>query len=181
VLVGLVARFAPQKDHRGFVRAAGIAGREFPGAVFVLVGKGAVWDNADLCGWIDEAGLRERFCLLGPRVDVPRVTAALDVAVMSSSHGEAFPTVVGEAMACGVPCVVTDVGDAGAIVGDCGWVVPPRDSDALAAGLAKCLALDARARGEQGMRARRRVEERFALPDVARRYHDLYLDVLEAA
>ena len=66
-----------------------------------------VWRAATVA---QELGLVERIHLLGERLDMPRLTAALDIAV-SSSHAEGFPNVIGEAMACAVPCVVTDVGD----------------------------------------------------------------------
>lgn len=82
---------------------------------------------------MQELGLVERIHLLGERLDMPRLTAALDITV-SSSHAEGFPNVIGEAMACGVPCVVTDVGDSGWLVGDTGRVVPPQQSKALATG-----------------------------------------------
>jgi glycosyltransferase involved in cell wall biosynthesis len=172
-LVGLVARFDPLKDHRTFVRAAAAAAAADPRARFLLAGAGADADNATLRGWIEEAGVAERTFLLGPRRDVPRLMAALDVGTLSSV-GEALPLVVAEAMACGVPCVVTDVGDAGELVGDTGLVVPPRDPGALAAAWLALLGLPAAERRALGAAARHRIEEHYSLAATVARYEALY-------
>ncbi len=108
ILVGLVGRFDPQKDHRTFVAAAARITADYPNVRFLLCGAGMEWNNQRLVTWIDSAGINDQVSLLGQRDDMPRITAALDLAC-SSSYGEGFPNAVGEAMACGVPCAVTDV------------------------------------------------------------------------
>jgi glycosyltransferase involved in cell wall biosynthesis len=133
-LIGLVARYDPFKDHATFLNAAARVAREIPSARFVLCGAGVDRSNAGLAALIDSAGIGQRCHLLGPPRDVPRVLAALDV-LASSSISEAFPLVLGEAMACGVPCAATDVGDSALIVGPTGRVVPPQDPAALGAAL----------------------------------------------
>lgn len=100
--------------------------------------------------------------------------AALDVATTSSAFGEAFPIVVGEAMACGVPCVVTDVGDSAVIVGETGAVVPPGDPDALAAGWRRLLDMRQDERSRLGMAARQRIGERYSLKKIVAQYEQLY-------
>jgi glycosyltransferase involved in cell wall biosynthesis len=105
---------------------------------------------------------------------MPRLTAALDVATTTSAYGEGFPNVVGEAMACGIPCVVTDVGDSALIVGSTGKVVPTRDPDALAAAWRALLDSGTETRMRLGLAARRRVEEHFSLPHIVTRYQLLY-------
>jgi glycosyltransferase involved in cell wall biosynthesis len=117
--------------------------------------------------------------LLGRRADIPRLTAALDVASASSAFGEGFPNVVGEAMACGIPCVVTNVGDAARIVGETGIVVPPKDPVALAEGWRKLIALGAEGRGQLGQAARARIQQHYSLTGVVRQYEDLYESVTE--
>jgi glycosyltransferase involved in cell wall biosynthesis len=178
LLVGLAARWHPQKDHPSFVAAAARVAREQPGAWFLLAGTGMTEDNAELADLIAASGAADRFRLLGPRSDMPRLNAALDVAVTASAYGEAFPLVVGEAMACGVPCVATDVGDSALLVGDAGRVVAPRDRDALAAAIAEVLALPAEVRCALGEAARARVAANFALPVIAGHYQSLYSSLL---
>ncbi len=123
-VIGLVARFDPQKDHPNLIAAlkrVRFAGWEFE---TVLVGTDVVAENAILTDLINEARLQESVHLLGRRDDIPALMNVLDLHVLSSSYGEAFPNVLAEAMACGTPCVTTDVGDAALIVAETGWVVP---------------------------------------------------------
>jgi glycosyltransferase involved in cell wall biosynthesis len=176
-LIGLVARFDPPKDHRNFVRAAAVLHHMLPEAHFVLCGDGITWENTELARWIEAAGIRARCHLLGRRQDIPRLTAALDVASSSSSYGEAWPLVIGEAMACGVPCVVTDVGDSALIVGETGRVVPPKNPEALADAWYKLLATGSDRRAWLGLAARRRIEERFGLSNAVAKYEELYTEL----
>lgn len=133
-VLGMVARFDVQKNHRNLVDALGQLHRRGVPFTCLLVGVDMDAANAVLRGWIEEAGITDHVKLLGPRSDIPAVMNALDVHVLSSL-GEAFPNVLAEAMACGTPCVTTDVGDAAVIVAEHGWVVKPRDAGALAQGL----------------------------------------------
>lgn len=172
-VIGLVARFHILKDHRNFVRAASLLHRDRPDVHFVLCGYGVTWENRELVTWIEEAGVRSRCHLLGLRDDIPKLTAAVDIACLSSS-GEAFPNVVSEAMSCSVPCVVTDVGDAALIVGETGLVVPPKNPAALAEAWREMLDLGPEGRSRLGMAARERVKEKYSLSQIVNRYQDLY-------
>jgi glycosyltransferase involved in cell wall biosynthesis len=172
VLIGLIGRFNPVKGHRTFLEAAGLLSQEL-NAHFVLVGPGVSDDNAQLIEYVAASGVRERVHLLGTRPDLPRVMAALDIAT-SASYSESFPNVIGEAMASGVPCVVTDVGEAARMVGDTGRVVPPSNAPAMAAAWRELIELGREARRELGRRARARVEALYGLDSVVRRYEALY-------
>ena len=134
VLVGLVGRLDPMKDHSTFLKAAALLSSRNPIWHFVCVGDGPVGYREELVALAAELGLEERLSWAGSRDDMAAVYSALDIA-SSSSYGEGFSNVVAEAMACGRPCVVTDVGDSARIVGNTGIVVPPRDPPALAAGI----------------------------------------------
>jgi glycosyltransferase involved in cell wall biosynthesis len=177
-VVGLVGRFHPQKGHRDFIKAAQLLHDRCPSVHFVLCGEGITWGNETLASWIDEAGLRESFRLLGRRDDIPQVMASLDLAALSSAFGEGFPNVVSEAMGCGVPCVVTDVGHAAKIVGDTGMVVPPRDPVAMANAWERMLGLGQVRLAELGQSARQRIREHFALPAIVDRYQALFEEIV---
>ncbi|MCS4174784.1 glycosyltransferase family 4 protein [Salinibacter ruber] len=173
-VVGLVARYHPQKDHRTFVRAAALFLERVPDAHFVLCGTDVTWENQELVGWIEEHGLRDSFSLLGRRDDVASVMTAFDVAVLSSATGEAFPNVVGEAMACGVPCVVTRVGDSAEIIGDTGIAVPTESPVELAEGCEKILSKSVDERKELGRKARDRIKRLYSLEATGEKYLDVY-------
>jgi glycosyltransferase involved in cell wall biosynthesis len=176
-LVGLIARYDSQKNHAGFIEAAELLHARRPDVHFVLVGQQIDEFNNELFGAIARKELHSRMHLLGQRNDVPRLMAALDV-LASSSHGEAFPNVLGEAMACGVPCVVTDVGDSAEIVGTTGRVVPAGDMVGLANGLFELLELSTDQRTLLGEQARARVEAEYEIGHVAAQYMAFYERVM---
>jgi len=178
LLIGLVARFDPVKDHQTFVQAAGRFCVQYPQTHFLLCGKDITWQNESLAGWIESAGIRENCHLLGRRDDIPRVMAGLDINTLSSI-GEAFPNVLAEAMSCGIPCVTTDVGDAAEIVGDTGIVVPPRDAQALSNGWERLVKLSEQERQELGQRARVRIQTNFQIGDIVQRYEQLYMQLFQ--
>lgn len=173
ILVGLVARHHPMKDHASFFRAAGMVKQKHPNTYFLGVGKSVSQDQPELVRLIAESKLQNRTFLLGERSDIPAITAALDIAC-STSWTEGFSNTVGEAMACGVPCVVTDVGDSSQLVADTGSVVPPRDPQSLARAIGKLIEAGTAHRQRLGAAARRRIESDFSLSAVADRYEDLY-------
>ena len=173
-LVGLIARFNPQKNQAGFFEAAKLVHLNCPDAHFLLAGAGVEEHNPTLRDAIRQAGVEANTYLLGRREDIPRLMAALDVLASSSSFGEAFPNVLGEAMACGVPCVVTDVGDSAEIVGETGRVVAVEDMQGLAHHIVEILQLSPKERRALGARARERIRERFEIESVVREYERFY-------
>lgn len=177
-IIGLVARFHAQKDHRTFIEAAARLHKNRRDVHFVLCGDKVTWTNQQLVRWIEEAGVRQVSRLLGRRDDIPRLTAAWTLSTTASSFGEGFPNVIGEAMACGVPCVVTDVGDSGRIVGETGRVVAPKDAHALATAWGEFLALGEETRQRLGQAARQRIRDHFDLPSIITRYENLYVEMM---
>lgn len=177
-LVGLCARFAPQKDHANFMRAAGILHTSMPAVHFLLWGKGIDPANVALVSWIRAAGVESNVHLLGLRSDSPRLTAAIDLACLGSAYGEALPLAVGEAMSSEVPCVVTDVGDSALLVGETGLVVPVRDPQALAAAWVELLSLPPEERRALGRKARQRILDHYSLEKMVAAYAGLYRDII---
>lgn len=168
-LVGLIARAHPMKDHEMFLDAATRIAETNPDVHFLLVGEGTESIGAS----ISSMDLKRRVRALGARADIPRLTASLDVACSASAWGEGFPNVLGEALASGVPCVATDVGDSAEVIGGAGRVVPPRDPAAFAAAVSDLLS-DAATRRRLGEAGRDRILNNYALGTIADRYADLY-------
>jgi glycosyltransferase involved in cell wall biosynthesis len=173
-LIGLICRYHPMKDHLNFLKAASLLLKKHSNVHFILAGDQVDESNSELCEKIHDLQLSNQVHLLGERRDIPRLVAALDIAVSSSYYAEAFPNVVGEAMSCAVPCVVTDVGDSAFIVGDTGRVVQPRDPQALADACSELISLNAYQRRDLGLKARQRILEHFSLDAVVRQYEALY-------
>jgi len=180
-LIGMVARFDPQKDHRSFVQAAARLHEQRPGVHFVLCGTRVSNDNQELSAWIEAAGLSSAFHLLGERHDVERIHAALDLGSLSSRSGEGFPNVLGEAMACGVPCVATDVGDTSRIIGDTGRVIPPQAPAVLAEAWRDFVDMDRGELRSLGERARQRIVQHFSIEEVAEGYARTYERIVAAS
>jgi glycosyltransferase involved in cell wall biosynthesis len=169
ILVGIVARLDPMKDHPNFLEAAARVARAEPGVRFVSVGAGPEDYAAVLKEHARSLGLEKRIIWAGPRSDVPAVYNAFDLLVSSSAFGEGFSNVLGEAMACRVPCVATDVGDAREILGDSGVVVPPSNPEALASGILALLNRSRLERASLAASARKRIAENFSTEVMVRR------------
>jgi glycosyltransferase involved in cell wall biosynthesis len=173
VLIGLFARYSPMKDHETFLRAAGLVHAHYPDVRFLMAGERITADNGPLSRIVRENALQQVLYLVGPRRDLPRLTAALDISCLSS-WSESFPNVVIEAMACAVPCAVTDAGDTRLIVGDTGRVVPSCTPQALAEAMTALIAMKAAERAALGQKARERVLAQFTMHKTVSAYEDIY-------
>ncbi|MGQ9858776.1 MAG: glycosyltransferase [Thermodesulfobacteriota bacterium] len=171
-LVGMVARFHLTKGYDLCLEAMGRVAKQREGVRLLLVGRGMEESNAALRSLIRANGLGSKALLLGERPDTERILPGLDL-LCSPSRGESFPNVVIEAMACGVPCAVTDVGDSAKIVGDCGCVVHPGDSEALVKALQAFIMMSSEDRKALSVRARKQVEC-FDHKYTVERYSSLY-------
>lgn len=176
-LIGLIGRYHPMKDHANFIRSAALLVKKYPDVRFLLVGTEVDRNNQALVQLIQAENLSDNVHLLGERNDIPRLTAALDILSLSSAYGEAFPLVVGEAMSCGVPCVVTDVGDSAWVVGNTGRVVPPKNPEALANAWQELIELSLTEKEALSKAARNRIVELFSLDSVVSQYEAMYENV----
>ncbi|WP_417248563.1 glycosyltransferase family 4 protein [Celeribacter sp.] len=174
-VIGFVARFDPQKDHANLLNALSILKAQGDYPKCLLIGTGLDTQTKDLVDEIAVRGLNDDILLLGRRNDIPSVMNALDLHIMSSAFGEAFPNVLSEAMACGTPCVSTDVGDAAAIIGDTGRIVPTRNPQALADAITDLLTERQGPDWEQRREAaRRHVSENFSIKRMVESYHETW-------
>jgi glycosyltransferase involved in cell wall biosynthesis len=177
VLLGLVARWNPQKDHANLIAAlAHLKTQTQSPWHCVLVGSSLDADNQVLAELLATHGVEDRVTLLGVRSDIPAVMNALDLHVLSSAYGEAFPNVVAEAMACETPCIVTEVGDSALIVGDTGWIVPPSNSLALATAISQAIQdrSDRSAWTQRQANCRQRIESNFNLQIMVEKYNEVW-------
>ncbi|MCC2958537.1 glycosyltransferase [Massilia sp. IC2-477] len=177
IVLGTLGRFNLDKDHANFVAAAGKLTARHARLRFLMVGKGLDPGNADLAGWIAATGHADRFVLLGERSDVAVCLSAMDIFCLSS-RTEAFPNVVGEAMAMGLPCVATDVGDVGVLMGDTGVIVPKADPEALARGVTELVEHGPQYCEGMGRRARERIHAVFTMARVRERFEGIYEQVI---
>ena len=179
LIVGLVARHHAMKDPLTMVRAFARVRRAHPGAHLLIVGKGM--DEApEIIDAIEGFDLRDCVTLSGVRLDVAQWLAGLDLVALSSAWGEAFPNILGEAMAAGVPAVSTDVGDAARLLGDPRFIAPPGDDDALADRISRLIGLPPDKRKEIGDAARERIRAAYSIEAIADQYTQLYDAVLTA-
>lgn len=173
-IIGRVARNHPMKDHACLFGAFARIVKAVPEARLAVVGSGMVGDDATLAGLAAVAGVADKILWLGPRRDIERLTAGFDVALSTSSRGEGFPNVMGEALACGVPMVATDVGDAAAILDDPARIVPPGDAAGMAAIVVRLLQAGPEARAALGDRDRQRALTHFSITAVGDAYAALW-------
>lgn len=175
-LLGMVARWNPQKDHANLIAAlAHLKTQAQSPWHCVLVGSNLDADNQVLTELLALHGISDRVTLLGIRNDIPAVMNALDVHVLSSAYGEAFPNVVAEAMACETPCIVTAVGDSALIVGDTGWVVPPSNPIELATAMLQAIdELALSAWTQRQANCRQRIESNFSLQIMVAKYNEVW-------
>jgi len=174
VVVGLISRYHPMKDHRLFIDAVAQAAAAHPRFRVLLVGRGVSRPDSGIPQALAAHGLAKSAIVLDERHDVAALCNAIDIACSSSGWGEGFSNAIGEAMACGVPCVVTDVGDSARIVGDTGKVVPRGNVQSFAASLLELAELGREGRVALGAAARRRVESLYSIGAVVARYESLY-------
>lgn len=177
LVFGILARLDPVKDHVTFLEAAALASRTRADLRFVVVGGGEDAYCSQLRELAARLGLGERIRWAGPTKDVPAALSGFDFACLTSL-AEGFPNSVGEAMAVGLTCIVSDVGDCARLVGTTGRVVPPRDPRALAAAWLELASLPSAERRTLQLAAHERITELFGVEAMARATEEALARVL---
>ncbi|WP_083233642.1 glycosyltransferase [Planctopirus hydrillae] len=178
VLFGMVARRHKSKDHESFLRAAVLTCAQVSNAKFVLFGHGISSDDPVFQEILKDCELRSHFHFLQPRSDVKSIQMSLDVGVLMSNVDEGFPNSIGEAMACGVPCIVSDTGGSSFVVGNCGVVVPKHSVDKLHEAMLEFVSKSEASRLELGLSCRERIVHEFGIEETTMRHIDSWREVL---
>jgi glycosyltransferase involved in cell wall biosynthesis len=173
LVVGMLARFDPMKGHTDFLRAAAHVAKVREDVTFVCVGGGP--EEHDLKQLADELAISDRLLFPGPTPDPVAALNGVDLFCSASVWGEGFSNAIAEAMACGVPCVVTDVGDSAAIAANCGLVVPPSNPQRLAKAILEQLDAFDQDNSAQG---RARIVENFSIDAMVHRTLSLLWQVV---
>jgi glycosyltransferase involved in cell wall biosynthesis len=174
-LFGNVARFHPQKDHKNLLEALSILKKDKMFFKCVLVGFGITSRNNILVKLIKKFKLTNEIILLGPQKDINLIMNGIDIHILASQHGESFPNVVGEAMASGTPCVVTDVGDSSLIVGKTGWVAKHHNSSDLSNNIKKAVKkLKSNKWQHHCLLCRERINNKFTLNKMVNGYNNVW-------
>jgi len=179
LVIGIVANFSQYKGYETFIRAARIIADKHPNTQFVSIGNIKTSLGEEMRQLVNNLALTSRFHFLGARSDVNRLIPGFDI-FCSASITEGFANAICEAMSCGKPCVVTDVGDSAVIIGDTGIVVPPSDPESLAAGIVKLLHMSPTERHQLGDKARSRIEKNFGIPRMVAATEKVYELLMES-
>ncbi|WP_287600587.1 glycosyltransferase [Thiothrix sp.] len=174
-VIGMVANYHPMKNHALFLEAANLLNKHQKNVHFILTGREVTHENREIQQLLKRfPALQANLHLTGERQDIPAILNALDVFTLTSSYGEGFSNVVGEAMACGIPCIATDVGDVPRIIGNTGHILRDASPSALAFAWLEWINAGATWRDEQGQRAMQRIKRHYSIHNIAHQYQELY-------
>ena len=177
-IIGKVARYDPQKDHLNLLNALSLIKSKNKNFCCVLIGTNINHKNNELVKNIKRLKLSHHVKLLGRKNNITEIMNGLDIHVLSSSYGEGFPNVIAEAMSCGTPCIVTNVGDSALIVGRTGWVVPPKNSIKLAKAIQEALNEVKNVKWKlKGKKARLRISRKFSIGKMVKLYNKVWMEV----
>jgi glycosyltransferase involved in cell wall biosynthesis len=172
ILIGCVARFDPMKDYPSLIEAALQVLKKRRDVIFVLVGRNVEWQHPFFKNAIP-AGFLPNFRLLGERRDIARIMASLDIFLLTS-YGEGFPNVLCEAMASGVPCIATDVGDCKNIIADTGIVVEPKKPQQICEAILQIIKMSPQNKKDLGVKARDRIVTNYTIDKISDMYQKVY-------
>ncbi len=175
-VIGIAGRWTPEKDYDTFFQAALLLQERVPETHFIACGSGLDQENAKAGRYIQNSSLRDHFHLLGQRDDLPVVFSGMRIFALTSIS-EAFPLVLGEAMACGVPCVSTNVGDCEKILGETGKLTPTGEPEAIATVWEEMIRLPQQDYQRQSRLARERIVQNFSMESCVASYEQLFREL----
>jgi len=173
LVIGLIARYHPVKGHDIFIKAVNLLRRKVNNVKFLLNGSNIKISNSKLMKIINKEGIQDIIHLSDSKLEITNILLACDILV-SSSKFESFPNIICEAMACSIPCVVTNVGDCAEIVGDTGVIVSANDPNELASAIMGLINMPLKGRKKLGENARLRIKNNFSLSLMVEKYNNLY-------
>lgn len=178
-LLGMIARYDPNKNHDGLLRALNLLKSSNNNFKVILVGRDLNNKNEELKDKIKKLGLKDYIFLLDQRTDIPAIMNALDINILSSISGEGFPNVLAEAMACGTLCVATDIGDSSIIIDDYGWVVEADNDELLANTILEALELKKKSTEWMMMKAlaRKHITDNFSISLMIKKYNKVWTSI----
>ena len=176
IVIGMVAHHHPLKNHALFIEAAHLLLQHQKNVHFILAGQGITADNPHLAPLLQRMATPHHLHLLGERKDIPNLLNAMDIFSLTASHDDGFPHSVSEAMACGIPCLTTDVGDLPRIIGNTGRTLQCQETtpSALAFAWLEWIHAGSVWRKELGVRAMQRIQQYYNIPDVTQQYQMIY-------
>jgi glycosyltransferase involved in cell wall biosynthesis len=177
-IVGILANLSTYKDYPNFIEAAQLVALQQPDVIFVSIGNDSLPGSETICRQVDQAGLSERIHFLGARTDVEQLAPGFDIGCLSSKT-ESFPNSLAEIMACEVPCVTTDVGDAAVIVAETGLIVPRENPRMLADALLLALAWSPAERVTRAKAARERIISCFSIDRMLHSHEKIFQQLLQ--
>ena len=175
IVIGMIAHYRPTKNHALFIEAAHLLGMHSNNVHFLLAGENVTADNPGIIKLLERfPGLQGKLHLLGKRQDTPALLNTLDIFTLISSRGDGFPNAVGEAMACGIPCIATDVGDTALLINKTGQILQDITPSSLAFAWLEWINAGEIWRKELGKQARRRINKHYTIQDITKQYQDIY-------
>lgn len=175
IVIGMIAHYRPTKNHALFIEAAHLLGLHNSNVHFMLVGENVTHSNPEITKLFERfPNLQGKIHLLGKRQDIPALLNAMDMFSLTASRGDGFPNAIGEAMACGVPCIATDVGDTALLINKTGQILQDVTPSSLAFAWQEWINAGEIWRKEQGKLARQRIRKHYAIQDICAQYQDIY-------
>lgn len=171
-VIGFAGRYHTAKGYPYLFETMGLLKDE--NIIFKIAGSGASLENPEVKALFEQYQLdTQKVHLLDQISDMPAFYQSIDAFLMTSIT-EGFPNVLVEAMASGLPCISTDVGDAQYIVQELGEIVPPRNSAALAQAILNYVQQSNDAKLQLKQVVRERVEAHFSIEQVSQQYMQVW-------